>query len=524
MPIITLARLLTVLVLTLTWLLPGTTAAAADPTPVGRANMSVDVDPSSGPGTSIIEAPEWASTWEGVRASFFVYVTNTGDVPLRVTQITGDSPIGDPYPPVMCSAPILPGVRQACAYRYVSMPSGASPGTRQEFQIGVTAEAAGQPLRSEARFTLLVVDRLPHTSLNVSASPTAIAPQGPVAFTLRLNPPFRYTPSFDVTGIQSRLFGDLTDPANPRLVSTTCRDHDGSAYAGCAYVARVAGKPGTTVEDTITVSLSDGTGPPGGAVTTVSVRLLSPPTVSVTLVPTPSRTPPGGPVRYALTVTSRSAYPLTLQSLFTWRYGNLRDPSNPAIQANTCPTLPRTLPSGESTQTCSFTALADSPALTSYRVTAVASVREDTTALTSTAATSTTIDVTWRAEPASAWALETIWPALSLLGREVTPRSRTSMVFWIAPRCRSTIPKRLGDLLQAPSPTPQCAPHRRLLQEATTALLNEAEYGSDYPARSPSAIVTDTNEALRARLRDINALADGYAQWNGDPTRAAPPD
>ena len=50
---------------------------------------------------------------------------------------------------------------------------------------------------------------------------------------------------------------------------------------------------------------------------------------------------PGGTVTFAVAVANTSVEPVTLISLADDVFGDLLDPANPAVSANTCPAQPR---------------------------------------------------------------------------------------------------------------------------------------------------------------------------------------
>lgn len=276
--------------------------------------------------------------------------------------------------------------------------------------------------------------------------------------------------------------------------------------------AASATEPTQPAADTLTYTLSDGTGPLGAATGQVTVQIRPRPVARVTITANPTHPRPNAPVRYTVSLTTSSDAPLWLRSLFTWRYGTLRDPANTKVTDNTCLRLPTTLPAPTASVSCAFTALADAPAQTDFRVTAVAELRDDSASYLYSG--KTTLTTTWLAQQAAEWRQETAWPAFELLGRTITPATRTTAVFAVPAACRPDTPRRLSGVLAAVDPGGVCLPHRQLLHQALTALLNEAEYGVNFPAASPEAIVTETNRALAGRISGMQLLTTRLADWN----------
>jgi hypothetical protein len=112
-----------------------------------------------------------------------------------------------------------------------------------------------------------------------------------------------------------------------------------AALYSCAITAEVTGDPGI-YEDTVTVVGTDWyQGTVSGTATAEVLLVALAPELSVVKVADPTTIEePGGAILYSITVTngSEDSDPMTLTSLVDDPYGNLADPTNPAISASTC--------------------------------------------------------------------------------------------------------------------------------------------------------------------------------------------
>ena len=80
------------------------------------------------------------------------------------------------------------------------------------------------------------------------------------------------------------------------------------------------------------------------------------PSIAVAKTPSAGTVPePGGTVTFTVTVANTSVEPVTLIALADSVFGNLLDPANPAVSANTCPARPAVIGVG-GTFSCSFDA------------------------------------------------------------------------------------------------------------------------------------------------------------------------
>jgi len=170
--------------------------------------------------------------------------------------------------------------------------------------------------------------------MSKTADPVSLPePGGVVTFTVVISNS-QSSQDFSVTTLQDDIYGDIADPANPNLNSTTCSLPSillalGSSYT-CSFQAAVTGEPGTYTDIvTATLTTADGTTSQIQAGAAVELTDL-PPTISVSKSVIPDNLPaPGGTVIFSVTVQNTSVEPVTITAL---------NDSNPGVQVqqSTC--------------------------------------------------------------------------------------------------------------------------------------------------------------------------------------------
>ncbi|MCB2224648.1 MAG: hypothetical protein KQH83_10825, partial [Actinobacteria bacterium] len=127
----------------------------------------------------------------------------------------------------------------------------------------------------------------------------------------------------------------------------------------CSFDAALTGDAsGPAHSDTVTASASDGEGNTALDTDSATVAFTDVlPSVAAVKTPSAASVPePGASVTFTVEVENTSVEPVTMSSLSDDVFGDLLDPSNPAVSANTCPTTPAAVAVG-ATFTCSFEAL-----------------------------------------------------------------------------------------------------------------------------------------------------------------------
>ncbi|MFZ5848746.1 MAG: DUF7507 domain-containing protein [Actinomycetota bacterium] len=204
--------------------------------------------------------------------------------------------------------------------------------------------------------TVRVTDVPPAIELTKDAAVDSVAETGElVTFTVAIRNTGVETVT--ITKLVDDVYGDLLDPANDSVESSTCAKATiaaGTTYT-CTFQATVTGKPGEDHRNVITGTVRDDDG------TTVTDE--DDETITITdVVPTIEVTKtadvdavdaPGGEVTYTVTVENTSAEAVTLTELVDDRFGDLLDAGN-ALVAGTCAD-DEPIAAG-ATYTCTFTA------------------------------------------------------------------------------------------------------------------------------------------------------------------------
>ena len=165
-----------------------------------------------------------------------------------------------------------------------------------------------------------------------------------------------------LTDLDDDVFGDLLDPANVAVSNNTCPAQPTAIPVGatlaCSFDAALTGDAsGPDHVDTVTATVEDDEGNQAAADDDATVTYDDvPPSITTTKTPSVgSVSEPGGSVSFAVTVANTSSETVTITALDDDVFGNLLDPANPALTANSCITQPVVVPVG-GTMACSFTA------------------------------------------------------------------------------------------------------------------------------------------------------------------------
>ena len=154
-----------------------------------------------------------------------------------------------------------------------------------------------------------------------------------------------------MTSLDDDVFGDLLDPANPAVSNNTCAAQPLTLAVGaslsCTFEAFVAGDFGDPSHvDTVAAIVEDDEGNTAGDDDTATVGFIdATPNISVAKTAVPAAVDePGDTVTFTVVVTNTGVEAVTLSGLADDVFGDLLDPANPAVTANTCGTFPPTIP------------------------------------------------------------------------------------------------------------------------------------------------------------------------------------
>ena len=165
-----------------------------------------------------------------------------------------------------------------------------------------------------------------------------------------------------ITSLNDDVYGDLGDPANPDVSANTCDDLIGDTLTAgggsttCTFVGVFNGVAGETETDTVTVVGTDANGNTATDADDAMVTIVPAPDIAIVKSVTPPSLPePGGAFTYDLVITNPGPIDIVITSLDDDVYGDLGDPTNPDVSANTCDDLiGDTLTAGGGSTTCSF--------------------------------------------------------------------------------------------------------------------------------------------------------------------------
>jgi hypothetical protein len=223
-----------------------------------------------------------------------------------------------------CSVPrtIQPGGFSQCSFQASFNGNAADSETDTVAASGTDDD--GAPVVDSDSATVEIVDGIP--SIAVTKSPSTLTvpePGGLVTFTVTVENTSSENDPVSLAALIDSVFGDLSNAANPAIVSTTCslpQTIQPTESWSCAFEAQVSGNAGDVEENVVTASGTDddGTAVSGSASAAVTVTGVTP-AISVTKIATPASLPePGGAVTFSLRVTNdsiASSDPVTLLTL-----------------------------------------------------------------------------------------------------------------------------------------------------------------------------------------------------------------
>ena len=321
------------------------------------------------PAIGVTKTPSTGSVAEpGGIVTFTVVVENTGPEDVTITSLDDDvfGDLLDPVNPAVsantCPAlagPLTVGSAVTCTFDATVSGDASGPDHRNTVTAGAVDDE-GNPASAADDAVVAFTDVPPTATVSKTPNPGSLAePGGLVTFDIVVVN--TTVEPLTLTALDDSEFGDLLDPTNPRVIDSTCSTQPtvipaGGAFA-CTFDAVLTGDAsGPPHTNTVTARLVDDDGntvdESDDAVVPYDDAL---PNISVSKTPSVgSVTEPGGSVTFTVDVTASPTEPLTLTALTDDVYGDLLDPLNPAVTANTCPSL-ATIAAG-ATVSCSFAA------------------------------------------------------------------------------------------------------------------------------------------------------------------------
>jgi hypothetical protein len=305
----------------------------------------------------------------------------------------------------------------------------------------------------------------------------------------------------------------------------------------CTFTGTVTGNPGTSVTDTATASGTDDDGVPVSDTDTARVNLTNVlPTILVIKTANPTIVPfSGGNVTYTVSIqnTSVSSDPVTIQTLTDNQFGNL------ANRGNCGALIGVTLQPGQ-TVSCQFTVFLqgqpdpDGTGILPHVNVATATGVDDEGS-PATDSDDATVNFSWRGRTPGYWKNHPeAWPTFSITNFNgqtvaVKPTTKVTDVFRAPNQCRTTINGQstvdlngdgkadtLLDALGYEGGTTLCGAYQILLRAGVAALLNEAEFGTQYPPfSSPQNAVNTINQVIQTNNRNKYLQAAAILDfWN----------
>jgi len=268
----------------------------------------------------------------GGNVTFTIRVTSTSREPIVISSASDDvyGPLNSLGTCAGLTRTLLPGQSYACTF--TGPVNGTAVGSPYTDTVTlVVRDNDGNVVMPTAHADVTLTDVAPTLSVTKDATPTTRPEPGGV-FTFPIT--VRNTSTVDsvtLTSLVDSPYGNVADPANPAIVSTTCALTPAVVLApngtySCSFQAIFTGNANATQTDTVTVTGVDDEGTVARATDTATVRLTDvPPTISATKTPNPTTLPePGGPVTFSVTITNTSvAEQVVLTTLTDNIYGSI---------------------------------------------------------------------------------------------------------------------------------------------------------------------------------------------------------
>ena len=293
----------------------------------------------------------------GGNVEFTFTVTNPSQASITVDTLN-DSVYGDLtlYAGGTCTVPqpLAPTASYTCT---ITAPLTGGPGAQTETVTASGTDQHGDPVSDTAIAQVIITDILPTIVLTKTVEPISLPePGGVVTYSVDIANTSAPTDPITLTSLLDSLYGDLTDPANPKISDSTCQlatIDPGDTYE-CMFKAEVGGTWGTIITDTVTAIGVDDETNPAQASDDAAVSIVPGALIGVTKSVAPECiVEAGDTVLYTVVVSNPNQIPLDLTTLADDIYGDLTDPDNPKISDGTCELA--TIEPSES-YTCTFKA------------------------------------------------------------------------------------------------------------------------------------------------------------------------
>jgi hypothetical protein len=158
--------------------------------------------------------------------------------------------------------PLAAGATYSCS---ITAPVSGAPGAQTDVVTATGTDENGDPVSDDASEEVIITDVPPVLAVVKEVSPETVwEPGGPVTYTVSVTNNSGPSDPVTLTGLVDDVYGDLTDPANPKISNSTCTlatIAPGATYS-CTFHAQVSGKRGDSITDVVTATGTDDEGNP----------------------------------------------------------------------------------------------------------------------------------------------------------------------------------------------------------------------------------------------------------------------
>lgn len=286
----------------------------------------------------------------GGPVAFAVELTNDSGRAVEVTALADDlfGDLLDPANPLVtdntCATAELslaPWDALSCTYVGVVSGFGGDPDYSGVLTVR-TEDAVGYVATDTATFVVAFNDVDPIVAFEVTPSVTTLEEPGgdmPVVISITN----RSEEPVTLTALTDSVFGNLLDPNNTLVTDNTCptlaRTQRPGVTVSCGFIGAVLGdtSAGPSTHST-RVTVVDRQSNRATASKSFNVQFADAlPAIAATLTPSSIVVAePGGAVTFTVRLVNKSVEPVELAVLYDMTFGNLLDPSNLAVSANSC--------------------------------------------------------------------------------------------------------------------------------------------------------------------------------------------
>ena len=287
--------------------------------------------------------------------TFDLLVTNTSNVPLRITSLTDDI-YGDvtTIPGSTCATAVgtvlapSPGPGNTYACRFTGLFNGPAGASQTDVATVTAVDERGNTVTDDDD-AVVTITPLPTIAIVKTATPLSLpVPGGTFNFDLVVTNTSGVP--LTITTLTDDIYGDVT-----RIPGSTCSNAIGVVLAptpgpgntySCRFPGQFTGPAGASQTDVATVTAVDERGNTVRDDDDAVVTITPVPTITTTKTPNPVSLPePGGTFTFTYTVTNTGPEPVTITSIVDDIYGDLNGRGTCAIGAR--------LATGQ-TYTCAF--------------------------------------------------------------------------------------------------------------------------------------------------------------------------